>query len=59
MDQSVYLQLARHLVALRNGFPWSDDGAELCQLAKRFTREVNELPAQQRLTNETLSTEVE
>ena len=53
MNQLPYQQLAQRLDALPNGFPPTDDGAELRLLANLFTPEEAELAAQLRLTLET------
>lgn len=52
MSQEVYKMLAQRLDALPNGFPPTDDGAELRLLAKLFTPEEAELTSQLRLTKE-------
>jgi Pyruvate/2-oxoacid:ferredoxin oxidoreductase delta subunit len=48
-----YVRLARRLDALPNGFPPTEDGAELHLLAKLFTAEEAALAAELRLTKET------
>jgi electron transport complex protein RnfB len=53
MIQNPYKVLAERLDALPNGFPPTDDGAELRLLAKLFTPEEAALAAQLRLTRET------
>jgi len=53
MSQSAYKKLAERLDALPNGFPPTDDGAELRLLAKLFTPEEADLASQLRLTKET------
>jgi formate hydrogenlyase subunit 6/NADH:ubiquinone oxidoreductase subunit I len=53
MEASSYKRLARRLDALPNGFPATNDGAELRLLAYLFTPEEAELAAQLRLTLET------
>lgn len=53
MDTDPYKRLAERLDALPNGFPPTDDGAELRLLAKLFSPEQAELAAQLRLTRET------
>ncbi len=53
MDNQVYRRLAERLDALPNGFPSTEDGAELRLLAKIFTPEEAALAAQLRLTKET------
>jgi len=53
MDQTPYLRLAERLNALPNGFPATDDGAELRLLAKLFAPEEAALAAQLRATLET------
>ncbi|MEW5720749.1 MAG: 4Fe-4S binding protein [Chloroflexota bacterium] len=53
MDVNSYKVLAERLDALPNGFPPTDDGAELRLLAKLFTPEEAALAAQLRLTRET------
>jgi ferredoxin len=50
---SRYQQLAERLNSLPNGFPPTDDGAELRLLAKLYTPEEAALAAQLRLTKET------
>jgi len=53
MPHNAYKALAERLDALPNGFPPTDDGAELRLLAKLFTEEEAALAAQLRLTAET------
>ncbi len=53
MDTTPYKRLAERLDALPNGFPPTEDGAELRLLAKLFTPEEAALAAQLRLTKET------
>jgi len=53
MNESPYKLLAERLDALPNGFPPTDDGAELRLLAKLFSEEEASLAAQLRLTLET------
>lgn len=53
MTSNSYKLLAQRLDALPNGFPPTDDGAELRLLAKLFTPEEAALAAQLRLTPET------
>jgi ferredoxin len=53
MDDGSYKRLAERLDALPNGFPATEDGAELRVLAYLFTPEEAELVAQLRLTLET------
>ena len=53
MDDTPYRELAARLDELPNGFPPTDDGAELRLLAKLFTPEEAALAAQLRLTLET------
>jgi len=53
MNENPYKRLAERLDALPNGFPPTDDGAELRLLAKLFTPEEATLAAQLRLTPET------
>ena len=53
MNENPYKCLAERLDALPNGFPPTDDGAELRLLAKLFTPEEAALAAQLRLTLET------
>lgn len=53
MDDSPYRQLAARLDALPNGFPPTEDGAELRLLAALFAPEEAALAAQLRLTLET------
>ncbi len=48
-----YVRLAQRLDALPNGFPPTEDGAELHLLAKLFTAEEAALAAELRLTRET------
>jgi electron transport complex protein RnfB len=52
MFQEAYKKLAERLDALPNGFPPTQDGAELRLLAKIFTPEEAELASQLRLTKE-------
>ena len=52
MEQEAYKKLAERLDALPNGFPPTDDGAELRLLAKIFTPEEAELASQLRMTKE-------
>ncbi len=52
MDMDAYKKLAERLDALPNGFPPTEDGAELRLLAKLFTPEEAELASQLRLTKE-------
>jgi Pyruvate/2-oxoacid:ferredoxin oxidoreductase delta subunit len=52
MSLEVYKKLAERLDALPNGFPPTDDGAELRLLAKLYTPEEAELASQLRLTKE-------
>jgi len=52
MEQGAYKKLAERLDALPNGFPPTEDGAELRLLAKIFTPEEAELASQLRLTRE-------
>lgn len=52
-DANPYVRLARRLDALPNGFPPTEDGAELHLLAKLFTAEEAALAAELRLTRET------
>jgi Pyruvate/2-oxoacid:ferredoxin oxidoreductase delta subunit len=52
MSQAAYKKLAERLDALPNGFPPTDDGAELRLLAKLYTPEEAELASQLRLTKE-------
>jgi electron transport complex protein RnfB len=52
MSQEVYKKLAERLDALPNGFPPTENGAELRLLAKLYTPEEAELAAQLRLTKE-------
>ena len=54
MQDNAYKLLAERLDALPNGFPPTDDGAELRLLAKLFTEEEALLAAQLRLTRETV-----
>ena len=51
--QDPYKQLAERLDNLPNGFPPTDDGAELRLLAKIFTPEEAQLAAQLRIPLET------
>lgn len=53
MNENPYKLLAERLDALPNGFPPTDDGAELRLLAKLFSEEEASLAAQLRLTLET------
>lgn len=53
MNANPYVRLARRLDALPNGFPPTEDGAELHLLAKLFTAEEAALAAELRLTKET------
>ncbi len=53
MDTQLYKRLAEHLDALPQGFPPTEDGAELRLLQKIFTPEQAELAAQLRVTLET------
>jgi len=55
MDTSSYKRLAEKLDALPNGFPATEDGAELRLLAHLFTPEEAELASQLRLTRETVA----
>lgn len=52
MEKSAYKKLAERLDALPNGFPPTEDGAELRLLARLFTLEEAELASQLRLTRE-------
>jgi Pyruvate/2-oxoacid:ferredoxin oxidoreductase delta subunit len=52
MEKTAYKKLAERLDALPNGFPPTDDGAELRLLAKLYTPEEAELASQLRLTKE-------
>lgn len=52
MSHSAYKKLAERLDALPNGFPPTEDGAELRLLAKLFTPEEAELASQLRLTRD-------
>lgn len=52
MTDQVYKKLAERLDALPNGFPPTEDGAELRLLEKLYTPEQAELAAQLRLTKE-------
>jgi len=52
MTHEAYKKLAERLDALPNGFPPTDDGAELRLLEKLYTPEEAELAAQLRLTKE-------
>ena len=53
MSNNPYKRLAQRLDALPNGFPATEDGAELQLLAKLFTAEEAALAAELRLTKET------
>ena len=53
MHQDSYRRLARRLDEMPNGFPPTEDGAELRLLAKLFTPEEAALAAQLRITLET------
>ncbi|MGD2078616.1 MAG: 4Fe-4S binding protein [Chloroflexota bacterium] len=53
MSANPYVRLARRLDALPNGFPPTEDGAELQLLAKLFTAQEAALAAELRLTKET------
>lgn len=53
MSSNPYQRLAHRLDALPNGFPPTEDGAELHLLAKLFTAEEASLAAELRLTKET------
>jgi ferredoxin len=53
MDMSNYKLLAERLDALPNGYPPTDDGAELRVLAKLFTPEEARLTSKLRMTKET------
>lgn len=53
MSANPYVRLARRLDELPNGFPTTEDGAELHLLAKLFTAEEATLAAELRLTKET------
>jgi electron transport complex protein RnfB len=53
MDKNSYKKLAERLDALPNGFPATDDGAELRLLAKLFSPEEADLASQLRMTIET------
>ena len=53
MDKTPYKRLAKRLDSLPNGFPPTDDGAELRLLAKLFSPEEALLAAELRLTRET------
>lgn len=53
MDDNPYARLAQRLDSLPNGFPATEDGAELRLLASLFTPEEADLAAQLRLTRET------
>jgi electron transport complex protein RnfB len=55
METSSYKRLAERLDALPNGFPATEDGAELRLLAYLFTPEEAELASQLRLTRETVA----
>jgi electron transport complex protein RnfB len=59
MDEKVYKSLAERLDALPNGFPPTDDGAELRLLAHLFTPEEAGLAVQLRATLETAEEIVE
>ena len=50
MEKNSYKKLAERLDALPNGFPPTDDGAELRLLARLFTPEEADLASQLRLT---------
>lgn len=52
MSQDAYKKLAERLDALPNGYPSTEDGAELRLLEKIFTRDEADLAAQLRLTKE-------
>jgi len=52
MENNSYKKLAERLDALPNGFPPTDDGAELRLLAKIFTPEEADLASQLRLTKD-------
>ena len=52
MKEEAYKKLAERLDALPNGFPPTDDGAELRLLEKLYTPEEAELTSQLRLTKE-------
>jgi len=52
MENEAYKKLAERLDALPNGFPSTDNGAELRLLAKLYTPEEAELASQLRLTKE-------
>jgi len=52
MSQEAYKKLAERLDALPNGFPPTEDGAELRLLAKLFTPEEAELTSHLRMTRE-------
>jgi len=52
MEKNPYKKLAERLDALPNGFPPTEDGAELRLLAKIFTPEEADLASQLRLTRE-------
>jgi ferredoxin len=54
MQNSAYKRLAERLDALPNGFPATEDGAELRLLAYLFTPEEAKLASQLRLTRETV-----
>ncbi len=53
MNYTPYQRLAKRLDALPNGFPPTDDGAELRLLEKIFSPEQADLAAQLRMTKET------
>ncbi len=53
MNNTPYQRLAQRLDALPNGFPPTDDGAELRLLEKIFSPEQADLAAQLRMTKET------
>jgi electron transport complex protein RnfB len=53
MNKDPYKRLAERLDALPNGYPPTEDGAELRLLAKLFTPDEAELASQLRLTKET------
>lgn len=53
MNENPYIRLARRLDDLPNGFPPTDDGAELRLLAKLYTPEEAAVAAELRLTRET------
>jgi len=54
MEKEVYKKLAERLDALPNGYPPTEDGAELRILEKLYTPEEAELTSQLRLTKESL-----